>query len=264
MTARPRIFFALSALAVLGGMLACGSDPNANADDAGKVDLGDSASLVDSGTPENKPIPDAGYPYDGGSVRADRFATGVVAGSFVPGDCAGFGISGMPGVVEGPPIGGGTDNGSLDVVSLGNGGSIVLSFGSNAIIDGPGADFLVFENPFLVSGGDPTSVFAEPGEVSVSDDGTTWKTFPCTATKYPYGMCAGWHPVFSSPANGISPVDPAVAGGDPFDLKDIGITHARFVRIRDVSHETCPPQPNKVNTNGFDLDGIAIVNAETP
>lgn len=262
MIAQRRIRYALLSLAVFGGALGCGADSNASARDAAMIDLGDAASPVDSGMADNKPIPDAGYPYDGGSVRADRFGTGVV--SFMPGDCAGFGISAMPGVVEGPPIGGGTDNGSLDVVSLGNGGTIVLSFGSNAIVDGPGVDFLVFENSFLVSGGDPTSVFAEPGEVSVSDDGTTWKTFPCTATKYPYGMCAGWHPVLSSPANGISPVDPAVAGGDPFDLKDIGLTHARFVRIRDVSNETCPPQPNKVNTNGFDLDGIAIVNAETP
>ena len=58
----------------------------------------------------------------------------------------------MPGIVEGPPVGGGTDHGSTDVVSLGSGGSIVVSFAPNAIVDGPGADFIVFENPFWIGG----------------------------------------------------------------------------------------------------------------
>lgn len=249
--------------AVIATLLGCGTNADTSARDAGTIDLGgDAASVVDAQSDANKPIPDAGYPFDGGSVRADRFVTGVV--SFMPGDCAGFGAGGMPGVVEGPPIGGGTDDGSLDVVSLGNGGSIVLSFGANAIVDGPGPDFLIFENPFEVAGGDPSSVNAERGEVSVSDDGATWTTFPCTATMYPYGMCAGWHVVNSSPSDGISPVDPMAAGGDPFDLKDLGLTHARFIKIRDLSSESCPPPPNNVIKNGFDLDGVAIVNAETP
>ena len=54
------------------------------------------------------------------------------------------------------------------------------SFAPNAIVDGPGPDFIVFENPFA-SAGSSTDLFAEPGEVSVSDDGTTWQTFPCIA-----------------------------------------------------------------------------------
>jgi hypothetical protein len=216
----------------------------------------DGSDLSDSPTEAE---PDAGSGE--GGLPADRFVTGVV--SFTPGPCAGFGQAGMPGIVEGPPRGGGASNtGSLDVVSLGAGGEIVLSFAPNAIIDGPGVDFIVFENPFDI-GGNAQDPYAEPGEVSVSDDGTTWVTYPCTATSYPYGQCAGWHPVYSAPGNGISPVDPSRAGGDPYDLADVGLSHARFVRIRDKSGEVCPDAGGG-NADGFDLDAISIVNAEMP
>jgi hypothetical protein len=203
---------------------------------------------------------------------ASRFVTGVV--SFDPGPCAGFGQSAMPGIVEGPPVGGGTSHGSTDVVSLGNGGSIVLSFAPNAIVDGPGPDFIVFENAFWV-GGNPNDIYAEPGEVSVSDDGTKWTTFPCTPTldpqsphgtgvAPPYGTCAGWQAVYSAPGNGISPLDPSVAGGLALDLATVGVTHARYVRIVDKTDEACPEAGPDPNTNGFDLDAIAIVNGALP
>jgi hypothetical protein len=181
----------------------------------------------------------------------------------------------MPEIVEGPPLGGGSDKGSTDVVSLGSGGSIVVSFAPNAIIDGPGPDFLVFENPFWI-GGNSSDPYAEPGEVSVSDDGTTWTTFPCapiadpqasdgTGVAPPYpATCAGWQVVYSAPGNGISPVDPTTAGGLALDLATIGVTHARFVRIVDKTQEACPEAGAGPTTNGFDLDAVAIVNAELP
>jgi len=211
---------------------------------------------------------------DAGSVPTpSRFVTAVM--SFARTGCTGFGVSSMPGVVEGPPVGGGTGHGSTDVVSFGSGGSIVVSFTPNAIVDGPGPDFIVFENPFWI-GGSSSNVYAEPGEVSVSDDGVTWTTFPCTptidpaasdgtGTAPPYGQCAGWRVVYSSPQNGISPLDPAVAGGDAFDLADIGVTHARYVRIVDRTAEACPDAgTNLPNKNGFDLDAVSIVNAALP
>ena len=258
--------------------IGCGSNgPSAGASDAGVdafVPIGDGSLpvLSDAGPPDDQPPVDAskpqvdsgGYPVcDGGGVIAvDRFVTSVV--KFTPGDCAGFGLAQMPEIVLGPPVGGGDAEGSLDVVSLGNGGSIVLSFAPNAIVDGDGADFTVFENAFNVAG-NPKNPSAELGEVSVSDDGVTWTPFPCTASAYPYGACAGWHPVYSSPSDCISPVDPAVSGGDTFDLHDIGVAHARFVRIVDKSNEPCASTPSqKQVTNGFDLDAVAIVNAETP
>jgi hypothetical protein len=216
---------------------------------------------------------DAGYRVgDAGLVlRADRFVTSVV--SFTPTGCTGFGQSEMPGIVEGPPVGGGTGRGSTDVVSLGSGGSIVVSFAPNAIVDGPGPDFIVFENPFWI-GGNPSDPYAEPGEVSVSDDGVTWTPFPCTPTldphasdgtgvAPPYGMCGGWQVVYSTPQNGISPVDPSVAGGLALDLATVGVSHARYVRIVDMTHEDCPEAGGR-DTNGFDLDAISIINAEHP
>ncbi len=217
---------------------------------------------------------DGGYSVaDGGPVvRADRFVTGVI--SFAPGECAGFGAASLPAVVEGPPVAGSSGGGGTDVVSLGGGGTIVVTFAPNAIVDGPGPDFIVFENPFWV-GGNANDVYAEPGEVSVSDDGVAWHSFPCTpaldpqsrlgtGVAPPYGQCAGWHVVVSSSTNGISPVDPAVAGGDAFDLADLGVTHARYVRIADETREVCPDAGALPKTNGFDLDAVSIVNAERP
>jgi hypothetical protein len=217
---------------------------------------------------------DGGYPLgDGAVLGADRFVTGVV--SFNPADCTGFGQSGMPGIVEGPPVGGGTGNGSTDVVSLGSGGSIVVSFAPNAIVDGPGPDFIVFENPFWI-GGNMDTPYAEPGEISVSDDGVNWTAFPCAPTLDPQASdgtgvappypatCGGWQIVYSAPDNGISPVDPSVAGGLALDLAAIGVTHAQYVKIVDQTREACPEAGPKPDTNGFDLDAIAIVNAELP
>ena len=179
------------------------------------------------------------------------FAAEVV--SFTPGPGAGFGQENMPDVVLGPPEGGGEGQGSLDVVSLGAGGEIVLRLGVDAV-DGPGVDLLVFENPFVV-GGDPEKVWKEPGEVSVSEDGETWVTFPCDPSQTASSHCAGVRPVFASTASGISPLDPEVAGGDPFDLADVGVARARYVRIRDLSQIMAPP------TAGFDLDAIAVIHA---
>jgi hypothetical protein len=226
--------------------------------------LGQGGHADAAGPDGGKLVVDGGYAGPDGSVlRADRFVTKVV--SFLPGDCAGFGLTSMPDVLYGPPVGAGSGSGSLDVVSLGFRGEIVLSFEPNAIVDGPGVDFIVFENAFWAAG-NPEHPAAELAEVSVSEDGVTWKAFPCTPGPGPaYGSCAGWRPVYSAPGNGTSPVDPATAGGDAFDLADLGVMHARFVRVRDLGTVACPANPaNKPTTNGFDLDAIAIVNAQAP
>jgi hypothetical protein len=276
--ARTLTAVAVAAVALVGGVGACGSSaPPSGA--GGTSDAGpgtEGGATADAGATDDGPsvVPaDGSYAVGDASVAASRFVTSVV--SFDPTDCAGFGAASMPAVVEGPPVGGGTSHGSTDVVSLGCGGSIVVSFAPNAIVDGPGPDFIVFENPFWIAGSS-TNVYAEPGEVSVSDDGQTWQTFPCTftvdpqapdgtGTAPPYAGCAGWHVVYSTPQNGVSPLDPAVAGGDAFDLHDVGVTHARYVRIVDRTSESCPEAgAQKPTTNGFDLDAVAIVNAEQP
>ena len=209
-----------------------------------QVDGGDAAAGDD---PANPGVTPTGDPI--------RFATTVV--SFTPGACAGFGQTEMPGIVLGPPRGAGDAQGSLDVVSLGRGGEIVLSFEPAVIVDGPGSDFIVFENAFF-TGGDPNNPYVELGEVSVSEDGTTWTPFPCTATAAPYGTCAGWRPVYASGPD----FDPATAGGDPFDLSTIGVARARFVRVRDKTAQRCTSQGP--NTNGFDLDAMAALHSVVP
>jgi hypothetical protein len=175
--------------------------------------------------------------------------------NFSPGDGAGYGQDRFPEVVYGEPKGGGAHGGSTDVLSLGKGGSITVGFGSASIVDREGPDFIVFENAFFI-GDDPTKPFKELGEVSVSEDGETWTTFPCKKDAYPYTGCAGWNPVFAGSAPGISAFDPKTAGGDDFDLADIGVERARFVRVKDISNFGAG------GNAGFDLDAMAIVNPD--
>jgi hypothetical protein len=180
----------------------------------------------------------------------DGYATHVVDVAYGPD--AGFGQDAMPDVVLGPPHGGGATQGSLDVVALGNGGSITLGLGAQRIVDGPGPDFTVFENVFY-AGGDTSAPFAEIAEVQVSDDGETWTAFPCTAIELPYEGCAGWHPTYAGPGDDeADPHDPAVSGGDSFDLATLGLTEARFVRIVDRADLTG-------FRGSFDLDAVALV-----
>ncbi len=173
--------------------------------------------------------------------------------SFAPGDGAGFGQDSFPEIIYGEPKGGGVHGGSTDVLSLGKGGSISVGFGGTVITDGPGPDFIVFENAFYI-GDNPDKPFKELGEVSVSQDGESWVTFPCKKDAYPYEGCAGWHAVLAGSEAGIDTFDPETAGGDAFDLADVGMAQARFVRVVDLSMSGAAPSA------GFDLDAMAVVN----
>jgi len=181
------------------------------------------------------------------------YAISVV--SYTPGTDGGLGAERLPDVVLGPPHGTGTMRGDTDdVLSLGRGGGIVLELGVE-VVDGPGTDLRVFENAFY-AGGATSAPFAEPGIVSVSEDGASWTDFPC-ASAAPWTGCAGVAPVLSSPENGIDPRSDA-AGGDAFDLATIGVARARYVRIVDSGHGPSGDAP----TDGFDLDAVAVVHAE--
>ncbi|MEY3013803.1 MAG: hypothetical protein RIT45_2538 [Pseudomonadota bacterium] len=242
--ARFRSILPLLFACLLGlGVGACGADA---AGDAGSQVASDGGGIGGDGNSV------ADGSSDGIGLGADVSATAagfpdrVVA--FEPGANAGFGAAGMPGVVLGPPKGGGAGAGGLHVVSLGKGGVIVLAFDDEEIYDGPGADLVVFENPF--------STWLETGRVSVSADGTSWHPFPCAADDAAGGYpgCAGVQPVFSHPDNGLSPHDPAVAGGDAYDLADLGLSAVRFVRIEDTGANSYVG-----NSGGFDLDAVAAV-----
>jgi hypothetical protein len=225
----------------LHGPIDAEGDDGADADGDAGADAEGAADL-DAGAPDGHRVDSCGH------SRPDVFGDEVV--SFTPGPTAGFGQSRMPCIVLGPPVGGGRLAGSLDVVSLGDQGSIVLAFDDVEVVDGPGPDLIVFEN--AIPG------FVEPGFVAVSDDGQNWHEWPCLPQDADGGYpdCAGIHPVLSNPTNGISSTDPAVAGGDAFDFADLGVTRARYVRVRDsgFSHYGNP-------TGGFDLDAIAAVNS---
>jgi hypothetical protein len=157
-------------------------------------------------------------PDDGAASRpCDPWAVAVVA--FEPGEGAGYGADDLPAVVLGPPDGGKTTQGALDVVSLGLGGSITVELGCPAT-DGPGPDLFIYENAFVVGGG--PRVFADPAEVAVSADGIAWATFPCTPPSTPVAEddgvdgCAGFGPVAANADNGWTGT-PA-GGGDAYDL----------------------------------------------
>ena len=226
------------------GQAGVGGAASAGSENAG----GENAGGENAGGADGAPIEISPDPAYGASVE-----------SFAPGAGAGYNNDKLPGVVLGPPQGGGASRGSTDVVSLGAGGEIVLGFGEFGIVDGPGPDLLVFENAFW-PGGDATQVFYELGEVSVSEDGKTWQTFACDTAGDGAGHfpgCAGWTPTLVYDASQLVPLDPARSGGDAFDLADVGMKHARFVKIRDL--ETLPPGGT---TTGFDLDAVAAIHAQ--
>ena len=191
----------------------------------------------------------------------------------------------QPGIVLGPPGNATPTTGSLDVLSLGHGGSITLAFTDNEIVDGPGPDFIVFENPFFctappLAASDPWSSFSEPGIVEASDDGVTFHAFPYSAAALSMvvSSCsdksliaqlqglAGLTPSFTG--NWTMPDDPLVFdpaapggvsghGGDAFDLATLGLARARYVRITDPNLAIGVPG----SSEGFDLDAIVALHA---
>jgi hypothetical protein len=217
----------------------------------------------------------------------DPYADAVA--SYTVGQNGGYpGANYLPGIVIGPPMGSGLFQGGLDVFSLGFGGSIVLRFDDNAIADKPGPDFTVFENAFLAFNAATLTIerpFADPGRVSVSQNGTTWYEFPCSPGTNPaagvfHPGCAGVVPVLSNandpgtphasiPTDGgiegliglpvIPPPAPGGAGGDSFDLADLGLGWARYVRITDANFVT--GDPYGPNNAGVDVDAVAAIHS---
>lgn len=173
--------------------------------------------------------------------------------------------------------GGGERAGSTDTAALGlePGAALVLGWSGRRVVDGPGADLVVFENAFRYAGG----VFMDPVVVELSPDGEAWVPWP-RAYLGPAGEYvpdpAAW-PGFA----GLSPVglhaernavDPfsAAAGGDRFDLAalpDDGalgqLKRAGFVAVRlssaaaHVEPATGAPYPRDPVSDGADIDGIA-------
>jgi hypothetical protein len=178
--------------------------------------------------------------------------------AFEPAEGVSFGHDAMPEIVLGPPQGAGERAGGTHVASLGCGGSITLYFAAPWPIDGPGEDFIVFENAFRAGETD----FVEPAQVLVSEDGERWHAFACEPDGEPEPPpgCAGLRPVLATGPG--APLDPASAGGDAFDLAELGLSHARYVRIVDRTALHHGSQTWCLGaTGGFDLDAIAVAEA---
>lgn len=158
---------------------------------------------------------------------------------------------------------------ALDVISLGDGGSITLYF-DEPIHNGPGDDLAVYENGFPAIGG----VFAELAFVEVASNGNDFAVFPATALEaFPlasfdtldptdYHGLAGRHAIGLGTGFDLADLarDPAVAAGR-VDLQQV-----RYVRITDVvgdgsrfdsaARPVFDPYPTAFAAGGFDLEAV--------
>ncbi|MBR4490790.1 hypothetical protein IKP13_09180, partial [bacterium] len=162
---------------------------------------------------------------------------------------------------------------SYDVVVLGDGGSIILSF-DKMITDGEGADFAVFENSF-------NDTFLEIGTVEVSSDGEHFVAFD----HYYLGL----EKIGSTGGHDASLIW-GFAGkfkqgkGTMFDLAELenkqevvdglvdleAITHIKIVdvigdgsQLDTLGDPIYDPYPT-AGSAGFDLDAIGIINVQEP
>lgn len=151
--------------------------------------------------------------------------------------------------------GGGQTAGSLDVFSMGFEDALVLAF-ADPVADGDGPDLAVFENPFDVEGG---GRFFDPVVVEVSADCASFVPFPVAhegdwdADASTWSGFAGLTPVLLHEEG--NPVDPLseAAGGDRFDLAEIGVAEIRCVRMTSAVAFGFPADPA---SNGPDIDGV--------
>ena len=173
-------------------------------------------------------------------------------------------------------------------------GSIVVSFQAT-IVDGPGADFAVFENAgAFFDSHDVDFIFAELAFVEVSSNGSDFARFPATSLNIevdpntpdpnhdqihtPFGRdFAG---INTTNVNNLAGVHPMLTG-TPFDLSDLA-THTlvtqgtvdlngiQFIRFVDIPGEGSFTDSlenpildawKTVESGGFDLDAVGAINA---
>ncbi|MBL8019405.1 MAG: LIC_13355 family lipoprotein [Leptospirales bacterium] len=146
--------------------------------------------------------------------------------------------------------GGGTSSGGFDVLSLNStagdsspcatGGTFVtLEWAGKKVQNGTGIDFIVYENPFWVSG-NSSDTFVDPVIVEVSIDGTNFCGFAPDYTHTPettyssnpseWTAFAGRYPVLmnqeTNPLDATSIFTQSMGGGDFFDLDNLSSSNA--------------------------------------
>ncbi len=256
--------------AVLGVCLVVGcTDPG----DAGVADAGENTSAGDACTTKAcQPVPGA---------SADEVVE-------APGD-TGEGTGDAENAVNGVR-GCGMGCGSLDVFSLGYDAGVdnfvTLRWSGRRVVNGPGVDFVVFENAFAVGDG---AVFLDAVIVYLSRDGQTWVPFPHDyqaddETVFEpdpslWPGFAGVHPVlFHEEDNRVNPFDTELAGGDPFDLSDLPDDggEAEAIKREGFRYLKLVTAPSQVNpdtgdlyvkegiSDGADIDGVYARYFEAP
>lgn len=160
---------------------------------------------------------------------------------------------------------------SVDVVSLGDKGEIVLGF-DFPIQNGPGPDFAVFENSF-------SHDYLEFAHVEVSSDGINFVRFPSHSLIQTTTQTGPFENSITEEVDNLA--GKYIQGyGTPFDLEDVidstqlNLDSILFVKIIDVVGSINPtygtedaqgnlindPYPTAFESGGFDLDGIAVIN----
>ena len=167
------------------------------------------------------------------------------------------------------------------IVSLGDSGVAVLTFAA-PVINGPGADFAVFENGFG-NPADPEEAFLELAFVEVSSDGVRYVRFPAISHTQDTLQIAGAGMYMNARAIHNLAGKYRSGYGTPFDLDELAdtpgldinrITHIRIVDVIGAvssygatDHEghviNDPyPTPYPVGTGGFDLDAVGVIHQE--
>ena len=164
----------------------------------------------------------------------------------------------------------------LGIVSLGDSGVAVLSF-LKPIVNGPGADFAVFENGFLNAGND-SEAFLELAFVEVSSDGSTFFRFPAVSKTDNSVQLGNSNYLNARRLNNFAGKYIGMYGV-PFDLEELAgkpgldvnnITHVRVVDVVGAvaGHSSLDHADNIVNdpyptpfpSCGFDLDAVGVIN----
>jgi hypothetical protein len=155
------------------------------------------------------------------------------------------------------------------VVSLGDGGSITLTFGS-AIFDGPGADLAVFENGF-------DDTYLELAFVEVSSDGMNFFRFVAQSETPQSPQVGSFGRLEPTNVHNLAGKY-RVGYGTPFDLAELAntpgldinaVTHVRVVDVVGTigavgsvdgqGRKINDPYPTNFPTGGFDLDAVAVL-----